>query len=116
MLSSPLNRFLVPVLAAAVLSANAGAGYAAHANPWADDGDVVQEQFHDVNQGKSVGTPGEDEMRGVMSRNAHGKLGGDVGRAGMAGSGQGGAAGAAGAGNAGGGHGGGAGNGGGARN
>ena len=61
-------------LATAVMTA--GTVQAAHNNPWAGEDDVVLEKFHDANQAKSIGTPGETEMRGVMGRNANGKLGG----------------------------------------
>jgi len=46
-----------------------------HANPWATDDDVVLSRFHDDNQARSADTPGEDEMRGKMSRSANGKTG-----------------------------------------
>ncbi|MGI1662658.1 hypothetical protein ACRDNQ_10495 [Palleronia sp. KMU-117] len=52
---------------------------AAHANPWASEGDTVDSQFHESNQARSVDTPGEDEMRGTMIRAARGKLDGSVG-------------------------------------
>lgn len=45
-----------------------------HANPWATEEDSVLAKNHDANQARSIGTPGEDEMRGVMTRSAHGKL------------------------------------------
>lgn len=46
-----------------------------HANPWATDDDVVLSRFHDDNQARSADTPGEDEMRGKMTRSANGKTG-----------------------------------------
>lgn len=46
-----------------------------HANPWATAEDTVLSKKHDANQAKSVGTPGEDEMRGAMTRAARGKTG-----------------------------------------
>lgn len=46
-----------------------------HNNPWATAEDTVLSKNHDANQLKSAGTPGEDEMRGVMVRSAKGKLG-----------------------------------------
>ncbi|WGW02690.1 hypothetical protein [Tropicibacter oceani] len=49
---------------------------ASHANPWATAEDTVLEKYHDDNQSKSTGTPGQDEMRGVMKRSAHGKTSG----------------------------------------
>ena len=61
------------------------AALAAHANPWAGEDDEVNAQFHDENQARSVGTPGEDEMRGTMTRNAFGKLGGAAGTSGNVG-------------------------------
>lgn len=78
---------LAMALAAAMITT--GAAQASHNNPWAGEDDVVLEQFHDANQEKSVGTSGQDEMRGVMTRNAHGKLGGtDRGPAGQGGKGR----------------------------
>lgn len=44
---------------------------AAHNNPWAAPEDTLLAQNHDENQLASVGTPGEDEMRGVMVHNAN---------------------------------------------
>ena len=97
--------------------------FAAHANPWANPDDNVMAKMHDTNQARSVGTPGQDEMNGQMTRSAFGKLGGTPNggtassNAGMntaGASGQGGQAGGAGnGGGAGAGSGGGAGNGGG---
>ncbi len=43
---------------------------AAHNNPWASEGDVLLSRNHDDNQLKSVGTPGQDEMRGEMKLDA----------------------------------------------
>lgn len=43
--------------------------WAAHGNPWAGTDDEVNAQFHDVNQAKSLNTPGEDEMHGQTNRN-----------------------------------------------
>lgn len=83
-----------------------------HGNPWAGPDDEVQSQFHDDNQEKSVGTPGEDEMNGQINRNASpnagsgsedGRDGGGEGAGGSAGGGHGGGQGAGG--NGGGGHG-----------
>ncbi len=55
---------------------------ASHANPWADDDDIVNAQYHDVNQEQSIDTPGEDEQLGNMvqdvSSQAGGGLGGDA--------------------------------------
>ncbi|MYM54965.1 hypothetical protein [Thalassovita mangrovi] len=55
---------------------------ASHANPWADEDDVVNAQYHDVNQEQSIDTPGEDEQLGNMvqdvSSQAGGGLGGDA--------------------------------------
>ncbi|MBE1296645.1 hypothetical protein [Phycobacter azelaicus] len=114
-------KSLAPALTLAVWAAGAPQAFAAHANPWADEDDEVQEQFHDVNQAKSADTPGQDQMNGAMTRSAHGKLGTAADSSGLAGGtnsgggvGSGGGHGGGGAGNAGGGgHGGGAGNGGG---
>ena len=61
---------------AALFAAAALPAAADHANPWATADDTVLSQFHDVNQARSADTPGEDEMNGVMERNANGKLGG----------------------------------------
>ena len=49
---------------------------AGHANPWATSEDTVFSQYHDINQARSIGTPGEDRMLGVMTRNAYGKMNG----------------------------------------
>ncbi|EPX86929.1 hypothetical protein [Salipiger mucosus] len=51
---------------------------ASHANPWATSDDEVTSQYHEANQARSIGTPGEDEMKGVMVRRASGKLGGSA--------------------------------------
>ncbi len=50
------------------------AAIAGHANPWATDEDTVNSQYHEQNLAQSLETPGEDEMLGVMVRDAHGKL------------------------------------------
>lgn len=115
------TRSFAPALVLAVWAAGAPQAFSAHANPWAEEDDEVQEQFHDVNQARSEGTPGQDEMNGAMTRSAHGKLGTASNASGLAGgsnsgdgAGNGGGHGGGGAGNGGGGgHGGGAGNGGG---
>lgn len=57
-----------------VLTLLASPALADHGNPWATADDVVLSQFHDANQARSVGTPGEDEMRGALVRRARGKL------------------------------------------
>lgn len=63
------------IAGALALSLVAGqAALASHANPWATEDDEVNAQYHDANQAQSVDTPGEDEQRGVMQRNARGKL------------------------------------------
>ncbi|MGG7564997.1 hypothetical protein ACQ5SO_02395 [Rhodovulum sp. DZ06] len=113
-------------LGAALLLGLPGAALAGHNNPWSSDLASLNEQFHDENQARSADTPGEDEMRGVMVQNAHGKLSDVAGGRGAAqggtgqgeaghGGGQGGGGqgdGGAGGGGAGGGGGGGAGGGG----
>ncbi|WP_139792778.1 hypothetical protein [Pseudophaeobacter leonis] len=118
-------QFLAPALATAVIGVSANPAFADHGNPWAEEDDVVRSQFHDVNQAKSVGTPGQDEMKGAMVQSAQGKqgsanrgsggvgIGGSGEGAGGAGNGGGGGAGNGGGGGAGNGGGGGAGNGGG---
>ncbi|KTG17595.1 MULTISPECIES: hypothetical protein [unclassified Guyparkeria] len=53
-----------------------GAAHAGHANPWATPEDDLLMQYHEENLEQSEDTPGEDEMLGVMDRNAYGKLGG----------------------------------------
>ncbi|SNS95476.1 hypothetical protein [Antarctobacter heliothermus] len=68
-----------------------GAVQADHANPWATAEDTVLSKNHDANQAKSVGTPGEDEMRGAMTRAARGKTGDAQGYGGGTGGGKGGA-------------------------
>lgn len=72
---------LKATFAIGVMITLASPGWASHANPWATEDDEVLAQFHDVNQEKSVGTPGEDEMLGVMTRSANGKLLGNRGNA-----------------------------------
>jgi len=62
---------------ACLMAALSGPALADHANPWATEDDVVQSKNHDANQAGSIDTPGEDEMRGKMTRSAHGKLGGE---------------------------------------
>jgi len=52
--------------------------FAGHNNPWSSETDTIQEQYHDEKLQQSVDTPGEDEMNGVMDRNARGKLDADV--------------------------------------
>lgn len=59
------------------VAATASPAMASHANPWATDDDTVLAKNHDENQAKSIDTPGEDEMRGKLVRNAYGKLGGN---------------------------------------
>lgn len=71
---------LKTTFAAGLIIVLASQGWASHANPWASDDDDVQAQYHDANQAKSVDTPGEDEMLGVMTRSANGKLSDDRGR------------------------------------
>ncbi|WP_371060302.1 hypothetical protein [Rhodosalinus sp. 5P4] len=89
-----------------------------HGNPWAGEDDTVLSKYHDANQARSADTPGEDEMRGALARNANGKLDADGsgrggGGGGHGGSGNGGGDGGhGGGGHGGGGHGGGNGNGG----
>lgn len=101
---------LVATGAPLILGVFGGAAQAGHANPWAGVDDVVQEQYHDTNQSRSIGTPGQDEMKGLVTQDAFGKTEGAAGNAGVAGAGQGGGHGA------GGGHGQGGGAGHGARN
>ncbi|CUH77624.1 hypothetical protein [Tropicibacter naphthalenivorans] len=64
-----------------MMTLTAGAALAGHANPWTTDTSILLEQYHDTNQARSIGTPGEDEMRGVMTQNAFGKLSDDAGGA-----------------------------------
>jgi hypothetical protein len=71
-----LRSTLATALALGALMA--GPALADHANPWATPEDTVLSQFHDDNQARSVGTPGEDEMRGAMVRSARGKLDTDL--------------------------------------
>lgn len=64
----------------ALLSAVAGTPLlAGHANPWAEDEDEVLSQYHEVNLVQSEDTPGEDEMLGIMVRQARGKLDDSIG-------------------------------------
>jgi hypothetical protein len=89
---------------------------AAHNNPWATAEDTVLGKNHDANQEQSVGTPGEDEMRGEgaqdpdrgSGRGGQSRGGGGQGRDGGGGNGHGG--GGNGHGGGGNGHGGGRGN------
>lgn len=46
-----------------------------HNNPWATEEDEVKSQYHDANQEKSEGTPGENEMKGRQVQNASPKAG-----------------------------------------
>ncbi|MBR9891745.1 hypothetical protein GYB14_08615 [bacterium] len=71
-----MKQFATLALAVIALTGSASTLAAGHANPWTDDLSEVREKNHDSNQAKSADTPGEDEMRGVMSRNAHGKTSG----------------------------------------
>ena len=71
-----MKRTLTAAVAAAFALATATLVHAGHANPWADADDTVLEQFHDTNQTRSIDTPGEDEMRGVMVQKAFGKTSG----------------------------------------
>ncbi len=64
------------LLAAAIGVAAGSAAYAAHNNPWATEDDIVLAKKHDANQLKSVGTPGEDEMRGNMKQTGASTSGG----------------------------------------
>lgn len=57
--------------------------FAAHANPWADETDTVQQQYHEANQAKSVDTPGEDEMKGEMAQNVSSNAGGGASNSGV---------------------------------
>ena len=54
--------------------------FAAHANPWMEDGDSVLMQYHEENLAQSVDTPGEDEMNGTQVGSAHGKIDLDAGQ------------------------------------
>ncbi|MPQ94368.1 hypothetical protein [Thioclava sp. JE_KL1] len=83
----------------------AGASWAGHANPWATEDDVIYNQEHEDNLVKSIDTPGEDEMLGVMVRSAHGKLDGLAGGSGSSGGTGGGSGSGSGAGGSGGGSG-----------
>ncbi|MDR9394233.1 MAG: hypothetical protein RI571_07890 [Roseovarius sp.] len=67
------------------LTCTENAAFAAHGNPWADEDDTVNARYHDTNLEKSVDTPGEDEMNGALSRNAHGKSDSSQGQSGAAG-------------------------------
>ncbi|EAU45619.1 hypothetical protein [Salipiger bermudensis] len=77
-----MKQFATLALAVIALTGSASTLAAGHANPWTDDLSEVREKNHDSNQAKSTDTPGEDEMRGVMSRNAHGKTSGTAAGAG----------------------------------
>ena len=66
-----IKTTLAVAMGLAVLSS---AVQADHGNPWATADDTVLSKNHDANQARSEGTPGEDEMRGALTRNARGKL------------------------------------------
>mgnify|MGYP006876583856 CR=1 FL=1 len=86
----------------AVVMVLGGPALAGHANPWATEEDTILSKNHEENLAKSVDTPGEDEMLGVMVQNARGKLDPDVGSAASGGKGDAGGRGGEGAGNGGG--------------
>ncbi|WP_421904558.1 hypothetical protein [Mameliella sp.] len=65
------KTMLAAAIGFALISASVQAD---HANLWAGEDDTVLSKNHDANQARSIGTPGENEMRGVMNRRAHGKL------------------------------------------
>jgi len=71
----------------AVVMVLGGPALAGHANPWATEEDTILSKNHEENLAKSVDTPGEDEMLGVMVQNARGKLAPDVGSAASGGNG-----------------------------
>ncbi|WP_373050328.1 hypothetical protein [Thalassovita aquimarina] len=54
---------------------------ASHANPWADDDDIVNAQYHDENQEQSIDTLGEDEQLGLMVQDVSSQAGGGLGGA-----------------------------------
>ncbi|KEO54490.1 hypothetical protein [Thioclava pacifica] len=64
---------------ATVVALSSSAVWAGHANPWATEEDDLLMQYHEENLAQSIDTPGEDEMLGVMVREAHGKLDGLAG-------------------------------------
>ncbi len=70
-----MKKIMMMCVSGMFLTAATNPAMAAHANPWAGDDDSVPAANHDSNQAKSVGTPGQDEMNGAMSRSAHGKMG-----------------------------------------
>ena len=61
------------ITTAATLVLVAAPAFAGHNNPWATDDDTILSRYHEENLEQSVDTPGEDEMLGVMVRNAGGK-------------------------------------------
>ena len=63
------------VLSVTMIATLATPLYAAHNNPWATDVDVVLGKKHDANQAKSIGTPGQDEMRGEMRQDTDPSVG-----------------------------------------
>ncbi|WP_146344222.1 hypothetical protein [Falsiphaeobacter marinintestinus] len=70
-----MNKIMMICMTGLILTTASSRAMAAHANSWADGDDSVVSANHDSNQAKSVGTPGQDEMNGAMSRSAHGKMG-----------------------------------------
>ena len=69
-----MTSFLAAASALAFVAASPAV--ASHANPWAGEDDEVNAQYHDVNQARSAGTPGQDEMKGRQVGGAVGKTGG----------------------------------------
>lgn len=66
----------ISLMAIAAALTLGGVANAAHNNSWADADDVVMAKKHDSRQEKSANTPGEDEMKGDMRRDADDKAAG----------------------------------------
>ena len=75
-----MKKIIIAIAALAL----AGPAMASHNNPWAEEGDVLLAKNHEQNQAKSIGTPGEDEMKGEMHQNVSDNAGGGFGGEGPA--------------------------------
>ncbi|MBS0122736.1 hypothetical protein [Thetidibacter halocola] len=75
-----MKSILTLAASAALVLGATGLAMADHGNPWAQEGDTVLSQNHETNQAFSADRPGEDEMRGALTRNAFGKTGGSSGK------------------------------------
>jgi hypothetical protein len=58
--------FRTIVAALAVATVSTAPAFANHNNPWAGPDDILLSKKHDSKQEKSIGKPGQDEMRGNL--------------------------------------------------